>query len=77
MKIEDLELKIFHNLDELKNFIKQNFNVEEMEEAEHDDLTIKLDDEIIFCDGGYDCSVYYMKGASGRVIVVETNKQHY
>lgn len=80
MKVEQLELKIFKNLDTLKQFIRDNFNVDEDEggvtEVEHD-LDFELDDELAFCDGEYDYSVYYMKGASGRVIVVETSKQTY
>lgn len=76
MKPEDLELKIFYGLDELKQFIKKNFNTEEVEEIEHEEDT-ELDDEIAFCWREYDCSVYYMTGKSGRVIVVEVNKQHY
>jgi hypothetical protein len=76
MKIEQLELKIFRGLDELKNYIKQNFNVLEMQEIEHDD-DCELDDELGFCDEEYDYSVYYMKGKSGRIIVVETSKSPY
>jgi hypothetical protein len=77
MKIEDLEFKIFHDLETLKDFIKQNFNVEEMEDIKHEDSDFDLDDELAFFSGKYDYSIYYMKGASGRIIVVETNKQHY
>ena len=79
MKIEELELKIFKDLDTLKQYIKDNFNVDEKDgvvEIEHDS-DFELDDELAFCDGEYDYSVYYMKGASGRVIVVETSKQAY
>ena len=75
MEVEKLELKIFKNLEDLKTFIKNNFNVEEMEEAEHEP-GFKLDAELCFCDGEYDYSVYYMTGESGRVIVVETSKQY-
>lgn len=80
MKVEQLELKIFKDLDTLKQFIRDNFNVDEDEggvsEVEHDP-DFQLDDELAFCDGEYDYSVYYMKGASGRIIVVETSKQTY
>ena len=76
MRIEDLELKIFNNLEELKDTIKENFNVEEMDFAEHEP-DMELDDELMFFDGEWDYSVYYMTGASGRVIVVETSKQTY
>jgi hypothetical protein len=77
MQIQDLELKIFNSLDELKNVIKQNFNVEEMELLDHTDIDFEIDDELAFCDGEYDYSVYYMTGKSGRIIVVETSKQTY
>lgn len=77
MQIQDLELKIFQNLDELKECITKNFNVEEMEELDHADIDFQLDDELAFCDGEFDYSVYYMTGRSGRVIVVETSKQSY
>lgn len=77
MRIEDLELKIFNNLEELKNTIKENFNVEEMEEIDHSDIDFEIDDELGFTDGEYDYSVYYMQGKSGRIIVVETSKQSY
>ena len=79
MKIEKLEMKIFKDLDTLKQFIKNNFNVDEADgvvEIEHDP-DFELDDELAFCDEEYDYSVYYMKGASGRVIVVETSRQRY
>ena len=79
MKIEQLEFKIFKDLDTLKKYIKDNFNVDENEgvvEIEHD-IDFELDDELAFCDGEWDYSVYYMKGTSGRVIVVETNRQRY
>lgn len=76
MKIEQLELKIFKGLDDLKNHIKQNFKVLDMAEIEHDDDP-PLDDELGFCDEEYDYSVYYMKGKSGRIIVVETGKSPY
>lgn len=77
MKINDFELGIFDSLDELKETIKRNFNVEDMEEVEHEDPSMNLDDELAFCDGEFDYSLYYMKGKSGRIIVVETNKSHY
>lgn len=77
MKVEDLELKIFKNIETLKDFIKQNFNVEEMDDIKHEDLDLDLDDELAFCDGEYDYSIYYMTGKSGRIIVVETSKQLY
>lgn len=79
MKVEDLEFKIFENLETLKRYIKDNFDLEdEVVEIEHDqDFDSKIDDELGFCDGTYDYFVYYMKGASGRVIVVETSKQTY
>ena len=80
MKVEQLEFKIFKDLDTLKQFIRDNFNVDEddggVSEIEHDP-DFQLDDELAFCDGEYDYSVYYMKGASGRIIVVETSKQTY
>ena len=76
MKIEQLELKIFKSLDDLKKYIKQNFNVLEMQDIEHDD-DCELDDELGFCDKEYDYSVYYMIGKSGRIIVVETSKSPY
>lgn len=76
MEVEKLELKIFKSLEDLKTFIKNNFNVEEVEEAEHEP-DFELDAELCFCDGEYDYSVYYMTGESGRVIVVETSKQYY
>lgn len=81
MKIEELELKIFKDLDTLKQFIRDNFNVDEDEEdgvveIEHDS-DFELDDELAFCDEEYDYSVYYMKDTSGRVIVVETSRQRY
>lgn len=77
MKVEDLEFKIFNNLKSLKDFIKQNFKVEDMEIIDHNNLDYNLDDELAFCDGEYDYSVYYMIGKSKRVIVVETSKQTY
>lgn len=77
MKVEDLELKIFKNIETLKDFIKQNFNVEEMDDIKHEDSDFDLDDELAFCDGEYDYSIYYMIGRSGRIIVVETSKQYY
>lgn len=76
MKIEELELKIFRDLEGLKNYIKQNFNVLEMENIEHDE-DCKYDDELAFFDDEYDYSVYYMTGKSGRIIVVETSKSRY
>ena len=79
MKIEELEFKTFRDLDTLKQYIKDNFKVDEEDgvvEVEHD-IDFELDDELAFCDGEYDYSVYYMKGASGRVIVVETDRQRY
>lgn len=77
MRIEDLELKIFNNLEDLKDTIKENFNVEEIEEIEHEFYDFEIDDELAFTDGEYDYYVYYMSGKSGRVIVVETSKQAY
>lgn len=76
MKIEELNLKIFNSLEDLKIFIKKNFNVEEMEEAEHEPDS-ELDAELCFCDGDFDYSIYYMTGKSGRIIVVEVSKQEY
>ena len=47
-----------------------------MSGIEHDD-DFELDDELGFCDGEYDYSIYYMTGKSGRIIVVETSKSPY
>ena len=77
MRIEDLELKIFNNLEELKDTIKENFNVEEMGEIEHIGMEYEIDDELAFADGEFDYSIYYMTGKSGRIIVVETSKSNY
>lgn len=77
MKIEQLELKIFRGLDDLKNYIKQNFNVLEMAEIDNDYDDCETDDELAFFDDEWDYSVYYMKGKSGRIIVVETSKSPY
>lgn len=77
MDIEQLELKIFRSLDELKNYIKQNFNVLEMAEIDNDYDDCEIDDELAFFDDEWDYSVYYMKGKSGRIIVVETSKMSY
>lgn len=77
MKIEELELKIFRSLDDLKNYIKQNFNVLEMAEIDNDYDDCEIDDELAFFDDEWDYSVYYMKGKSGRIIVVETSKMSY
>ena len=77
MKIEQLELKIFRGLDDLKKYIKQNFNVLEMAEIDNDYDDCEIDDELAFFDDEWDYSVYYMKGKSGRIIVVETSKSPY
>lgn len=79
MKIEQLELKIFRSLDDLKNYIKKNFKVVEMgviEQDDDDDYDLKID-ELAFFDEEYDYSVYYMSDKSGRITVTETSKTPY
>lgn len=75
MIIEELQFKIFENVEALKSFIEKNFNVVAMQER--DNTEFEIDDEIDFMTDEWDYSVYYMKGNSGRVIVVETGAQGY
>lgn len=75
MIIEELQFKIFENVEALKSFIEKNFNVVAMQER--DNTEFEIDDEIDFMTDELDYSVYYMKGNSGRVIVVETGAQGY
>lgn len=75
MKVEDLRLKMFENVEALQDFIKKNFNVEAMQQRDNDEF--EIDDEVDFMDGELDYSIYYMTGKSGRIIVVEIDASPY
>ena len=75
MKEWDLLYEIFHSVEDLKQFIRDNYKiVGDVVEVEHD-LDFELDDELAFTDKDFDYYIYYMQGKSGRIIVVEVNKQ--
>ncbi len=75
--LDNLINRIFENEDVLKQHIINTFQPNEQPEIINgSNGDVMLDDELVFFAGDYDYSIYFMTGKSGRVIVVETGRQH-
>lgn len=77
IEIEELCGACFSSLDDLMEYIKDNFTVDEMEDIEYLNGNGEVVKELGFTDRLWDYSVYYEFDKDEDLCVVEVGKQRY